>query len=60
MSARRCAQTSRLTTFERVVLDELAARLDDVAHQRGEDLVGLVGMVDPDLVEAADLMYADG
>ena len=31
------AQTSRLRTFEGVVLDELAARLDLVAHQDGED-----------------------
>ncbi len=35
--------------LQRVALDEVAARLDDVAHQRRENLVGLVGMVDPDL-----------
>src|SRR5207237_6755943 len=34
---------------ERVLLDELAARLDDVAHQLGEDVVGLVDLLDPHL-----------
>ena len=33
---------------ERIVLDELAARLDDVAHQPREDLVGDVGLRDFD------------
>ena len=32
---------------ERVVLDEFAARLDHIAHQLGEQLVGLVGMLAP-------------
>ena len=31
---------------QRVLLDELAPRLDLVAHQRREDLVGLVGVLD--------------
>src|SRR5262245_18138972 len=34
---------------QRVVLDEAAPRLDLVAHQRREDLVGLVGVLDTDL-----------
>ena len=33
---------------ERVVLDELAAGFDDVAHQAGENLVGDVGLGDFD------------
>src|ERR1700687_3343013 len=31
---------------ERIVLDEFAARLDHVAHQLGEDVVGLVNLLD--------------
>ena len=30
---------------KRVVLDEFAARLDHIAHQLGEQIVGLVGML---------------
>src|SRR3954467_2008 len=33
---------------EGIVLDELAARLDDIAHQAGENLVGDVGLSDFD------------
>ena len=35
-----CSYMSRNRTSLRVLLDELAARLDLVAHQHGEDLVG--------------------
>src|SRR3954470_9306083 len=38
---------------ERIFLDELASRLDDVAHQPGEDLVGDVGLGDLDLEKGA-------
>ena len=38
---------------QRIFLDELAARLDDVAHQPGEDLVGDVGLGDLDLEQGA-------
>src|SRR5258708_12730916 len=31
---------------ERMFLDEIAARLDHVAHQLGEDVVGLVDLLD--------------
>lgn len=34
---------------QRIFLDELPARFDDVAHQPGEDLVGHVGLLDFDL-----------
>ena len=30
---------------QRVVFDELAARLDDVAHQAGEHLIGFDGII---------------
>jgi predicted nucleic acid-binding protein len=30
---------------ERVVLDEVAARLDQLAHQLGEDVVGVVDVL---------------
>src|SRR5689334_13087211 len=33
---------------QRIVLDELAAGLDDVAHEASEDLVGNVGLCDFD------------
>src|SRR5580704_11620674 len=36
---------------QRVVLDELATGLDEVAHQAGEHVVGVVGVVDLDLQE---------
>src|SRR5262245_9196471 len=38
---------------ERVVFDEPSARLDLVAHQDGEDFVGLDRVVNPDLEEGA-------
>src|SRR6187402_522574 len=34
---------------QRILLNELPSRLHDIAHQRAEDLVGLVGVVDLDL-----------
>src|SRR5262245_47844169 len=39
--------------IERVVFNEASARLDLVAHQHGEDFVGLDRVVDPDLQERA-------
>src|ERR1043166_6098552 len=39
--------------IERVVFDEFAAGFDGVAHQHGEDFVGLDGVVDADLQERA-------
>ena len=38
---------------ERIVLDEFAARLDHVAHQLGEDVVGLVDLLDLHLQQRA-------
>src|ERR1700721_809759 len=38
---------------ERIFLDEFAARLDHVAHQLGEDGVGLVDFLDLDLQQGA-------
>src|SRR5882724_2836849 len=38
---------------ERIILDEFAARLDHVTHQLGEDVVGLVDLLDLDLQERA-------
>src|SRR5205814_3340965 len=38
---------------ERIVLDELAARLDHVAHQLGKDVVGLVDLLDLHLQQLA-------
>src|SRR5215472_1008288 len=40
---------------ERVLLDEAAPRFDLVTHQRGEDLVCLVGVLDADLQQRARL-----
>lgn len=40
---------------QRVVLDEIAAGLDQVAHQGGEDLVGFVDLVDLDLEQGAGI-----
>src|SRR6185437_16579580 len=40
---------------ERIVLDEFAARLDHVTHQLGEDVVGLVDLLDLHLQERARL-----
>jgi len=42
-----------ISDVERILLDELAARLDDVAHQPGEDLVGNVGLGDLDPQQGA-------
>ncbi len=36
------AHTSTLALELRIILDEFAARFDHVAHQLGEDVVGLV------------------
>ena len=54
---RSCASSLHIQIdhLQRVVLDEFGAGLDDVAHQGLEDLAGLVGVLDLDLVEAADL-----
>src|ERR1700742_1790524 len=38
---------------QRIVLDELTARLDHIAHQLGEDVVGLVEFLDLDLQQRA-------
>ncbi len=35
--------------FQRIGLNELAPRFDDIAHQRREHLLGLFDMRDPDL-----------
>jgi hypothetical protein len=56
--SRGCRDSSHRTTApashihigaQRIVLDEFAARLDHVAHQLGEDVVGLVDLLDLDL-----------
>ena len=39
---------------QRVLLDEFAARLDLVAHQPREHVVGVVGIIDPHLQQRAD------
>src|SRR3546814_5979642 len=39
--------------LQRVVLDELAPRFDDIAHQGREDLVGGDRVLDPHLQQAA-------
>ena len=49
----RPTQMSRLLDVQRVRLDELAPRLDGVAHEDREDLVGLDGVLDAHLQEAA-------
>src|SRR5215469_12031973 len=41
---------------ERVVLDEFAPGLDDVAHELGEEVVGLVGVLDLDEQERARVL----
>src|SRR4029079_12278703 len=53
MAARRTMASLdiEIRHLESIVLNEVAARLDDVAHQGREDLVRLVGMVDLDLKE---------
>src|SRR3954451_5908401 len=38
---------------ERIILDEFAARLDHIAHQLGEDVVGLVDLLDLHLQQRA-------
>src|SRR6202035_5949863 len=45
----------QVADVERVGLDELPPRLDLVAHQDGEDRVGLDVVLDPHLQEAAAL-----
>src|ERR1700719_3759957 len=34
---------------QRIILNEFAARFDQIAHQLGEDVVGLVDLLDPHL-----------
>ncbi len=45
---------------ERVLLDKLAARLDDVAHQLGEDVVGLVDRLHVDLQQRTGVCIERG
>jgi uncharacterized protein YlaN (UPF0358 family) len=40
----------QISDIQRVVFDEFAARFDLVAHQDGEDLISLDGIVDADLL----------
>src|ERR1700722_12187064 len=40
---------------QRILLDELAARLDNIAHELDEDVVGLVDLADLDLQQRARL-----
>src|SRR5262249_41187171 len=40
---------------QRILLDELAARLHHVAHQLGEDIVGVVGLLDLHLQERSSV-----
>src|SRR6476620_9677643 len=62
MAARRTIASLdiEIRHLQRIVLDEVAARLDHVAHQGREDLVGLVGMVDLDLQQGARLRIEGG
>ncbi len=49
-----CASGSHVhIRAQRIVLDEFAARLHHVAHQLGEDVVGLVDFLDLDLQQRA-------
>ena len=43
------------SSVERIFLNEIAARLDDIAHQPDEHFIGLVGVVDADLEKRAGL-----
>ncbi|MFP5298139.1 MAG: aminomethyl-transferring glycine dehydrogenase subunit GcvPB, partial [Actinomycetota bacterium] len=43
----------QIAHIERIVLDEVAARFDEIAHEGGEDFVGLVGLVDLDALRDA-------
>jgi len=45
----------KVLDVEGVLLDELAPRFDDIAHQLGEDIVGLGEIVDLDLKQIARL-----
>ena len=45
---------------QRVVLDEFAARLDHIAHQLGEQIVGLVGVLDLHLQQRARVLVQRG
>src|SRR5688572_18169626 len=52
-STARCSSNVEVRDAERVLLDELAARLDDVAHQTGENLIGDIGLADFDAQQGA-------
>src|SRR6202022_4933551 len=45
---------------ERVCLDKVAARLDEIAHQGRESLLGRVGVADLDLKQTPDLRIECG
>src|SRR5690242_4160731 len=46
--------------IERVLLDEVAAGLDEIAHQGREGFLGEVGMADADLKQRADFRVERG
>lgn len=46
---RRAALHVEIGDLERVGLDKLATRLDDVAHKRGENILLRLGVADPHL-----------
>jgi len=49
----RCSSNVQIGDAERILLDELAARLDHIAHQAREDLVGDIRLGDLDPKERA-------
>src|SRR5689334_3282881 len=64
---RRCAAASprrasdvEIAYAQRVLLDEFAARLDHVAHQRREDLIGADRILDADLQQTSGIRIDGG
>ena len=45
---------------QRVVTDEIAARLDGIAHELGENVVGLIELADVDLEQSAGIGVEGG
>ena len=47
MTSQRQFLNVEIDHFQRVVLDEIAARFDDIAHQGREHVLGLIAVFDP-------------
>ena len=55
-----CVLRINISRFQSILLDEIAAWFDDIAHQSRENIVGFDGVVNFDLQQRADFRIESG